>query len=62
MNDDEGSTQADHDDERATERPSNGADEGHSPGGGGDGGTEEPGPLGNPDVDEEAQSQGQQDE
>ncbi len=50
----------DHDDSRAAEPPAEGADEGHSPGSKDPGSSEEPGPLGNPDVDEEAQSHGQQ--
>ena len=50
-----------HDDKRGAERPSEGADAGHSPGEGQGDSAEEPGPRGNPDVDEEAQSQGQQD-
>ena len=54
-------TEPDHDDPRAAEPPAEGADEGHSPGSGDRASSDEPGPLGNPDVDEEAQSHGQQD-
>lgn len=61
MDDEQQNRDPDHDDSRAAERPSQGADEGHSPGGGEGDAADEPGPMGNPDVDEEAQSQGQQD-
>lgn len=49
------------DDSRSAEPPAEGADEGHSPGSGDAATSAEPGPQGNPDLDEEAQSHGQQD-